>query len=1130
MQLKKLFKLFIVLLLPFGLAAQVTTSNITGTVVNAAGDGLEGATVTATHQPSGTVYNTVTKKGGTFSLLNLRVGGPYQLTINYVGMRTETISDFSLSLGEPFIVKSTLTPESQVLTGVSVTTTRRTVVDRSAASTNVSNRQITALPTISRSLTDFTRLTPQANGNNIGGRDARYNNVTVDGANLNNNFGLSTDPLPGGGNQPISLDAIDQVTVSIAPYDVRQANFTGANIAAVTKSGTNTFRGSAYTYYRDQSFIGRNVAGFQLPEQATSTAKIFGGTLGGPIIKNKLFFFVNGEYENRISPPGTSWTPRGGSGRGNISNTPVDSLIKFSRHLRETYGYETGAYDNFPNFTSFNHKFLGKIDWNIVRGHKLTAKYNELVSENDVQLNATSVPNGATGGTNVWTSTARNGQNAMSFANSNYRFKDAVRSGALELNSTFGGRFSNQLLATFTKIRTTRVPNSTLFPFIDIIGDGTRTGAAATYAGGARNNYMSAGMEPYSNNNDVKNDIFNITDNFTYQLNRHSITVGGTYEQQYVGNMFMAASQSYYTYGSLQEFISGANPIAYALTYSRVPGKEAVYSAEMKIGQLGLYAQDEFTINSRLKVNYGVRIDRPTYLDQPLENPSITALAFPNKDGNGTRNYSTGMWPKSSWYWSPRASFRWDVSPEVERVTVRGGTGIFTGRIPFVYLTNMPTNSGMYQVQALANASQLSQITFDPNPTRWQSLFTAPAPTPNSAGFVLIDPEYKFPQVWRSNLGFDKKLGQTWTLSVDALYTKDLNATVMRNANQRTPTGVVNLGGGNTRPSFTNTSTATRRVHNSYANAIVLENAKGGGAFQFTTQINKSFARGFFGSLAYTFTDASDLTANPGSQASSTWQNNPTSGTQNDLQLAPSAFAVPHRIVGSLSYRKEYFKKLGTTVSLFYDGAAQGRFSYVYGAAAGTAPAGFSNTADINYDGNSQDLIYVPRNASEITFIPQTITITPASGGNPAVTRTYTAQEQSDAFFAFVEQDKYLRNRKGQVAERNGVVQPFYHRVDFKFLQDIFTDIGTRRHTLQFSVDCTNFLNLLNPNWGVRNFFVVNNPLRATKNPTTGEVRYQMATYTPSGSTTPQLVDRTYINNNNTASTWALMVGLRYIF
>ncbi|HMU10497.1 MAG TPA: TonB-dependent receptor [Ferruginibacter sp.] len=1126
MNFKKILPLLITLFaIPALLKAQVTTSSISGTVKQSNGEVLAGATIVAVHTPSGTRYETVSNKSGVFTMPGLRPGGPYTLSCQFTGMKKQDVEDITLTLGDAYTVSLTMVPSSTTLTEVVVSGGRSASNQKTGASTNVGQRQIITLPTITRNITDFTRLTPQANGNSIGGRDGRYNNFTVDGANLNNNFGLSTDPLPGGNSQPISLDAIEEVSVNIAPSDVRQSNFTGANIASVTKSGTNKFKGSVYGYYRDQSFIGTHVAGLKLAKQPDSKSTVYGGSIGGPIIKNKLFFFVNAEMEKRIAPPLTSFRPTGGSGGSNISQVKIDSLIKFSNYLKNTYGYETGSADGLPNAEIKNYKLLARVDWNINTVHKLTLKYSEMVGDDD-RLMSNSVPNGANTGVNTWTTNPRFGTNAMAFENSQYSFHDQVRTAAIELNSNWKGRFSNQFIATGTKIRTTRSTPGGVFPFIDIMGDPTKSGVAATYAGGAKQNYMSAGQENFSNNNDVKNDIYNFTDNFSIYLGKHTATIGGSYEYQYVGNMFMPASQSYYAFGSLEEFMNPAShPIAYSYTFSRIPGKETVYSAEMKIGQLGIYAQDEINITPRLKLTLGLRVDKPIYPTQPLENPAITALTFPDRYGNPT-NYSTGMWPKSTLYWAPRFDIRWDMNGDKSMI-VRGGSGVFTGRIPFVYLTNMPTNSGMYQVSVVANAAQLNQITFNPNPTAWASLFSAPAPVPNSAGFVLIDPKYKFPQVWRTNVGFDKRFGKGWTLTMDALYTKDLNATVMRNANQVAPSGTVNLGG-STRPSFTNTSTATRRLYNAYANAIVLENNNAGGSFSFTTQVSKSFSKGFYASLAYTFSHAMDVTANPGSTASSTWQFNATAGTQNDKELAPSLFAVPHRIVGTFSYRKEFLKHLGTTVSVFYEGSQQqgGRFNYIYGSAGGTAPSGFSNTADINYDGNSSDLMYIPKDPSQITFIPLTV-------GSGATAVTYTAQQQSDAFFAFVEQDKYLRKHKGMVAERNGVLFPFYHRVDLKFLQDIFTNIGSRRMTLQFSADCQNFLNLLNKDWGLRDFFVVNNPLRATKNATTGEVRYQLATYTPNDApagSNPILVDKTFIRSASTASTWSLQLGLRLIF
>ncbi len=1072
--------------------AQVTTSSISGVVLDSTGSPLEGATVTALHQPSGTTYTTISSKGGVYSISNARIGGPYSIKFDFVGFNSETIDGINLILGEPYALNVVMGLDAKNLSTLIITGRRSGAVDKTGMSTNIGQRQLSSLPTISRSLTDFTRMTPQSNGNSFGGRDGRYNNLQVDGANLNNNFGLSTDLLPGGsGNQPISLDAFEEVSVNIAPFDVRQSGFTGAGINAVTKSGTNTLKGSAYGYFRNQSFNGTNVAGSKLGEQQKQKNVTYGATLGGAIIKNKLFFFLSGELEERTFP-GIQWSPSGGSGVGNISNVHIDSLRKFSDHLKNTYGYETGAYDNFPEFKAKNHKILAKIDWNISNSHKLTLKYNEMVSNNDVELNRTSVPNSLAGAIG-FSSVQRFGENAMSFANSNYGFKDAVRSGTLELNSNFNSRLSNQFLATVTKIRSTRTSPSAVFPFIDILNNNN-------------NNYMSAGYEPYSYNNDVINDVYTITNNLTYTSGRHKLTGGITYEYQKVGNMFMAASQSYYVFNSLDDFINNRAPRGFAYTYSLVPGKDAVYSAELKIGQLGAYIQDELSINERFKLTYGLRFDKPIYPEAPLENPAISELQFPDKNGVLT-HYSTGRWPTSSFLWSPRVGFRWDAYGD-KNLIIRGGTGIFTGRIPFVWLTNIPTNSGMYQFGTnVSDPVELQNFLFNPNPDAHKSKFPTQAGTSVPSSIVLTDPNFKFPQIWRTNLAFDQRLGQGWTLTMEALYTKDINAVTMRNGNETQPNAVA--AGADNRPRFNPASNANRRKYPGLSNAIILENTNKGGGFSFTTQLSKSFSRGFFGSLAYTYTIARDISGNPGSQAASVWSANPSITSQNAQSLSYAQYALPHRIVGSVSYRATYFKHLATTVSLFYDGAAQRNFTYTY-------------NGDLNGDGNagSVDIMYIPRDRSEIVFVDQPATNTLTA---------FTAQQQEDAFFQYLEQDRYLRNHKGQYAERNASLFPWYHRFDFKILQDIFTDIGSNKHTLQFSLDILNVGNLLNNKWGVlkqlnaTNGFQAN-PLVFAGYNTEGVPTFRMA------QSRGALITETFSNTLSTSSTWGMQLGLRYIF
>ncbi|HMG66665.1 MAG TPA: carboxypeptidase regulatory-like domain-containing protein [Chitinophagaceae bacterium] len=1100
--LKRLTILFFAIATGFFSFAQVTTSSLNGTVKDNNGQTLAGATVTAIHVPSGTRYSTLSSKDGVFNLQGLRVGGPYQLKIDYVGLKSATFDGITLSLGEPYNINAQLSISEQVLENVVVSTKgRKSTADKFGASTIVSNRQITTLPTISRSITDFTRLTPQANGNSFSGRDGRYNNVTIDGANLNNNFGLSTDPLPGGGANPISLDAIEEISVNIAPYDVRQAQFTGANIAAVTKSGTNTFHGTAYGYYRNQSMIGTNVAGFKLPKLQKSYNKIYGGSLGGPIIKNKLFFFVNGEYEER-SAVLAYFTPAGGSGTGNLSSVPIDSMQKLADYLKSKYDYDPGPFDNFnSNVPVKNHKILGKLDWNISTSTKLTVKFSDFQNTQDFLPSGSGGINGASS-TGIITYGPKFSSTAMGFGSTVYSQIDKVRSGSFDLTSNFHGKFANQFLATITKISTNKDHPGAQFPFVDIAG----------FTPGSKNNYLSFGNEPFNGNyNVVINDVYTATDNFSYFAGKHTLTAGVSYEFQKVGNGFMPGSQGYYANGTLDDFLNNRAPKQFALTYSLIPGQDAVISANLKVGQLGAYVQDEININENFKLTAGLRVDKPVYPDQPLPNNAVNSLGLYDHSGNIT-NYNTGAWPKNSMYWSPRVGFRGSIPDQ--KLVIRGGSGLYTGRIPFVFLTNLPTGVGPYQFGALVTTN-LQNFLFNPDAHAYNPFYNTtlnPAQFPTIGGtvvpsgaYALITKNFKFPQIWRTDLAFDKQLGKGWGVTIEGLYTKDVHAVDMFNANQKVADATINLGGGVTRPSFS--AAAARKLNAASGNAIVLDNTNKGEALSFTAQINKSFSKGFYGFIAYTYTAAFDVSANPGSQANSVWSINPTSLTQNALELSTSSFSVPHRVVGDISYRFEYVKHLATTISAYYEGASQGNISYIY-------------NGDVNNDGNSADLMYIPKSPSEISFVA-----IPASGNVPG----FTAQQQSDAFFKFIAQDKYLSKHQGQVAERNAAIQPWYSRVDMKFTQDIFTNFGGHKNSLQFTVDIQNALNLISHNWGVRQFFIVSNPLKYV-NATGGQANYQLATYLPAGATSQILLDKTYIHNNSTTSTWNLQLGLRYIF
>lgn len=1106
MRLKFNFLTLLFLFLGLGSIAQVTSSSLTGFVKDETNQGLPGATVRATHQPSGTTYGTATQNDGSFNIQNMRVGGPYRVEVTYIGYDTKTFDNIFLTLGEPYQLNAAMTQGAiTTLQEVSVTGGRNPILNnqRTGASTNISTQQLTAMPTISRSITDFTRMTPQGgasfststslnNANAFGGRDGRYNNVQINGANINNAFGLSNDLLPGGSAQPISLDAIEEIQIGIAPYDVRQSNFTGANVNAVTRSGNNNFSGSAYTYWRNQTFNGRHVGDRDLPEQLNRTNNIYGARIGGPIIKNKLFFFVNGEYE-KADLPGNTWVASRPGASGNVSRTSADSLDIVSNYVKNKYGYDPGPYENYKNFQNKNTKFLARIDWNISDKHKLFVSYNQLDATSDVLVNNTSRPSGIAANNNN-----RVGPGSMSYQKSNYGFEDKVKIFSAELSSNFKSNLSNQLLVTYTRIQATRTSDSDPFPFVDIArGPGTSQRS---------DNQISLGYELFSYANDLKNNTFTAIDNLTWTKGRHEVTAGLQFDYLTFGNSFLQFGTGYYKYASVQDFINDRAPIGFAYTY---PFSGNTY-VELNFAQAGVYIQDKINVTKRLSLTGGIRVDMPFYLNDLPANSAIDTLMIPTGNGGERKRYSSADWPDQKPLFSPRLAFNWDATGN-RQVQLRGGTGIFTGRLPFVWFTNQAGGIGtLINTTVIADAASLNQIKFETDPNAIRNQLPSKFPSDGSKSLPseisLVDPDFKFPQVWRTNVGVDVKL-PFWNLvgTGEIIYTKDINNVRQRNANL--PVAQANLANGaDTRPYWTN-----NRVYNGISSGLfILENVNKGEAFSFTVGLSRPARKGIFGSLYYTATFAEDISSNPGSRASSSWQNLPNTSSPNEVVLSTSQYLTPHRLVGSLSYRFEYAKHFGTTLSVFYEGASLGRYSYMY-------------TADINGDGVGNDLIYVPNSAEELTWQDYT------TGG-----QTFTKQQQMDAFNKLLNNDKYLDSHRGGYASRYGSKYPFYHRFDARLLQDVFTNIGKRRGTLQFSIDMLNIGNFLNPDWGVQQRLAVgsgNNAtlLRPTVNATTKEVTYQLQTTTDANGKTV-LPSSIFTDDFSTNSTWGMQLGLRLIF
>lgn len=1103
-------KLFILLLLLFATVsayAQVTTSSLTGLIKDEKGEPAIGATVQAVHTPSGTRYGVAANGEGRFTIQNMRIGGPYTVEISFVGARSETRTDINLELGQPYVLNVTLKTEGTQLQEVTVTGTNpRSILnsDKTGAITTIDRTALQRLPSISRSLNDFTRLTPQAGGaaGTIGGGSNRSNYFSVDGSDFNNNFGIGGN-LPANGS-PISLDAIEEISVNVTPYDVRQSGFTGAAINAVTRAGTNALSGSVYGYFRNQSYQGSRVGDQDLVLQDQRFYQ-YGARLGGPIIKNKLFFFANFETEENRTPgqQRTAATDAAPFGSGtNVARPTATELDTYATFLRTKYGYDPGAYQGY-SFVAPRTKILGRLDWNIAQNHHFNVRYSQVEGKSPNFPSTSRSPFGAyPGGGNRQQNTALFYQNANYFQESNFY------SLAAELNSTFGskGSTTNTLRGTYTRQNDPRSsPSSTLFPFVDILKDGTP--------------FTSFGTElfTYGNLRDVK--IYSVKDDFTWVLGRNNFTAGYQGDFSETKNGFQRFGTGYYTFASWDDFATGKNPLDFGITYSLTPGYEQAFPS-FKYQQHAVYLQNEVAVSDRLRVTAGLRVDLTHYANTLRSFQKVADLTFA-----GGEKIDVAALPGNQVLYSPRLGFNLDVLGD-RTLQLRGGSGIFTGRVPYVWIVSQAGDAGTLQVTQQFSGSNVPGP-FNPDPTAYRPA-TAPQPgtvVPSTTSSLAQD--FRFPQTWKSSLAVDAKLPFGVVGTVEAIVNRDLNAAVYRNANLVAPTPLGVNGYPDNRLIYPNAATnkfvnpissAGQPVANGAANgtaynAIVLGNASQGYYFSLTGRLDKQFSNNLFGSLSYTYTDAKNLFDGGGDQPLSAWQGTATVNGSNNLGLAYNGNTLPHRVVASLSYRQEYLGHLGTTISFYYEGATQGRYSYLY-------------STDFNRDGANADLIYIPKNASEITFVPVT------TGTGASTVTQFTAQQQSDAFFAFVDQDPYLSKHKGEYAERNGAQYPWRNEVDVKILQDIFTNLGGKRNSLQVSLDIFNLGNLLNNNWGrikqttFNNFLEPQNVAALTNAANGPTPTFRFGRDNVSG----QLLTTAFRDAVSLSSTYYMQLGLRYIF
>ena len=1009
---RKLFLTAMMLTCVLTMMAQITNSALSGKVtMEDTKEEVIGATVQAVHDPSGTKYAAITNIDGRFNIQGMRNGGPYTITVTYIGFNPKVFKDIYLQLGETYSLNVWLSENSTELAEVVVSgKASKFAGEKTGATTNINNRTIQELPTISRSIGDIAKLSPYYGGSNsFGGMSGRSANFTLDGANLNNNFGLNSN-LPGGGN-PVSMDAIDEVQVVVTPFDVRQSNFIGGGINAVTKSGTNTFKGTAYYYYSNEDMHGNRVDGVQNSEPNPDEEKTWGFTLGGPIIKDKLFFFANVERTETENIP-TYWHPDatgdGANQKTYTSRTTVSDMEMISKFVMDKYGYDTGSATDYPGGIT-NNKYLARIDWNITQNHHLAVRFNHT---NNTKYSPPSATSRGVGGL----SQSCVGISSMAFANSFYKQENKVTTFSFDLNSRFGERASNQLLVTYSDMDDPRGSSSSMFPMIDIMKDGDP--------------YMTLGYELFTYNNRVRNEILTVNDNFTYYLGSHKLMAGLSFEHQMALNNYMKQGSGYYRYASMQDFMDGAAPIGAALAYGYDGDMEP--SSKVRFNQIGLYLQDDWNVTDRFKLNYGIRFDNITFNEDDLKfNKALYDLDF------GGRHLDVGSWPKANIQISPRLGFTFDVFGD-KILKVRGGTGLFAGRLPLVFFTNMPANSGMFQNLVIVKAgdSRLANLTGGVTADRDQlrELLNAPySMDPNGiipSEVAGVDRDFKMPQIWKSSLAIDYQLPVNFPLTVtgEFTYSKNINAVHLDNWNQKNPDETwARLPGADNRYLYP-ANKADWNYYTQYSNVCVLTNNHKGYGWTASLQLNAEPIKDLYISAAYTHTVNKEVTGMPGSNAGSAWSYMHTVNGPNVFDVKNSSFVTPDRIIANISYKygKEHF-------SLFYSGYSPAGYSYTY-----------SN--DINGDGLAYDLMYIPRDDSEIKFASETDRL---------------------AFWQFVEQDDYLKNHRGEYADAYGARAPWVHTFDFKYAHDFDVKIGSTKHKLQLIANIENIGNLLNSKWGV---------------------------------------------------------------
>ncbi len=1014
--LLRIIQFTLLLSLPVSVLAQgVTTASISGVVTDTHGQAIPGATVMAIHTPSGTKYGTSTQVDGRYFVRGMRVGGPYVITVSEVGYKTQEVRVASLEIGQNLELNFKLTEQAVNVGGVEIIAERNALMNtnRTGAATIVSKKYINDFPTITRSFQDFVDLSPQmvgyGGGNSSLGRNEKYNNIEIDGANYNDLFGLPSSGTPGGqaGTTPISLDAIQEFQVTMAPFDVRQGGFTGGEINAITRSGTNTYTGSLYFFGQNQNFVGTSPDVYKKPYPTFSNVQT-GFRVGGPIMRDKLFFFVNGEITRERQP------------LYDVMNPPSSATQEFQSVLAK-YGYNPGSINTYTLLTPSN-KIFARIDYNIDEMNKLTIRDN-FVDANEDNLTRTS--------------------SELYYSGSEYTFNDKTNSILAQLNSTFSPILSNELIAGYTSIRDTRVVPGPVFPMIEVKDPSLPNGGM-----------LVAGTEQFSGANALSQDIGELTDNLSLSLGSHLLTFGTHDELFGFNNLFLRVFYGFYLFNSLSDFAAG-KPYNYQYDYSNLPGVNQP-RAKWNAVQYGVYAQDEWNITSNFKLTYGLRLDIPTFPDKPLNNPAFDQTF-------ASMGLKTDQTPKATPLLSPRLGINWDVSGDRSTI-IRGGAGVFTGRVPYVWLSNQYSNTGVninrLSAYDLPGGFFTSNPLDQPRPGGGIPVDSLLAPIPTTE-IDLTSNNFKMPQVFRVDLAVDHQLAFGVVGTLEGIFSQSLNDVLYQDLNlqatgQQLWPGVDNRPFfGTPKPGLYNYNWNYNKVSTNYTNVVYMTNTNKPYEYDLTASLQRQFGRGIFSllksgvndqlflDLSYTYSRSYDQNAVTSTQAISQFVYNPVPGNPNDPPLAVSDFSVPSRVVASVSETVNYGPGFATTISLFYSGQSGSPFSYIY-------------YGDVNGDGNNQnDLIYDPKNVAPGGDI--NLVVKQNGQWVPAPQSSYT--QLAD----YINGDPYLSKYQGQIVPRNGGRSPWQNQLNLRLAEDIPTVAG---QNIEFTLDVLNFLNLLDHNWG----------------------------------------------------------------